>query len=135
MKYALFTAIFGAIALLALRALAIRYEWLDQPDARKAHCSAVPAVGGLAWILAFFAGMALSGLLFQLPWLMLGVGIICILGAVDDRIPLPSVLRLLVQALAVVVDGDAHDVGAHATKEALAPMQHPCRLDELCQQA
>ncbi len=102
-KYALFTAIFGAIALLALRALAIRYEWLDQPDARKAHCSAVPAVGGLAWILAFFAGMALSGLLFQLPWLMLGVGIICILGAVDDRIPLPSVLRLLVQALAVVV--------------------------------
>ncbi len=103
MKYAIFTAIFGVIALLALRALAIRYEWLDQPDARKAHCSAVPAVGGLAWILAFFAGMALSGLLFQLPWLMLGVGIICILGAVDDRIPLPSVLRLLVQALAVVI--------------------------------
>lgn len=103
MKYALFTAVFGAIALLALRALAIRFDWLDQPDTRKVHRSAVPAVGGLAWMFAFAAGMALSGLLTQEPLLMLGIGIICILGAIDDRIPLPSVLRLLVQALAVIV--------------------------------
>jgi len=102
-KYALFTALFAAITLLALRTLAIRFNWLDQPDARKVHRSAVPAVGGLAWMLAFAAGMGVSGLLVQLPWLMLGIGIICILGAVDDRIPLPSVLRLLVQALAVIV--------------------------------
>ena len=103
MKYALFTAVCGAIALLALRALAIRYNWLDQPDARKVHRSAVPAVGGLAWMLAFTLGMAASGLLSQQPWLMLGIGIICILGAVDDRIPLPSLLRLLVQSLAVLI--------------------------------
>ena len=103
MKYALFTAIFATISLLALRALALRFNWLDQPDMRKLHRSAVPAVGGLAWMLAVFAGMAVSGLSTQLPWLMLGIGIIGVLGAVDDRIPLPSVLRLLVQALAVVV--------------------------------
>lgn len=103
MKYALFTAIFAAIALLALRALAIRFNWLDQPDVRKLHREPVPAVGGLTWMLAFFAGMAASGLLTQLPWLMVGLTIICVLGAVDDRIPLPSVLRLLVQALAVIV--------------------------------
>ena len=103
MKYALFAAIFGAIVLLALRALAVRFEWLDQPDARKAHLSAVPAVGGLAWMFAFGVGMALAGLLAQDPWLMLGLGIICVLGAVDDRYPLPSVLRLLIQALAVII--------------------------------
>ena len=103
MKYALFAAIFGAIALFALRALAIRLNWLDQPDARKVHHLAVPAVGGIAWMLAFTMGMAASGLLTQLPWLMLGIGIICVLGAVDDRFPLPSLLRLLVQSLAVLV--------------------------------
>ncbi len=103
MKYALFAAIFGAIVLLALRAIAVRFEWLDQPDARKAHLLAVPAVGGLAWMFAFGAGMALAGLLTQDPWLMLGLGIICVLGAVDDRIPLPSVLRLLIQAFAVII--------------------------------
>ena len=103
MKYALFTAICGAIAVFALRALAIRLNWLDQPDARKVHHLAVPAVGGLAWVIAFTMGMAASGLLSELPWLMLGIGIICVLGAVDDRIPLPSLLRLLVQSLAVIV--------------------------------
>ncbi len=102
-KYALFAAIFGAIVLIALRTFAIRFDWLDQPDVRKVHRAAVPAVGGLAWMLAFTAAMAVSGLLTQLPFLMLGIGIICILGAVDDRTPLPSVLRLLVQALAVLV--------------------------------
>ncbi len=103
MKYALFAAICSAIAVFALRALAIRLNWLDQPDARKVHYLAVPAVGGLAWVFAFTMGMAASGLLTQLPWLMLGIGIICVLGAVDDRIPLPSLLRLLVQSLAVIV--------------------------------
>ena len=103
MKYALFATICGAIALLALRTFAIRFGWLDQPDARKVHRAAVPAVGGLAWMFAFVLGMGASGLLTQLPWLMLGILIICILGAVDDRVPLPSVLRLLVQAFAVLV--------------------------------
>ena len=103
MKYALTSAVVGAIALLFLHALATRFDWLDQPDARKVHRSAVPAVGGLAWMVAFALGMAASGLLSQQPWLMLGIGIICILGAVDDRIPLPSLLRLLVQSLAVVI--------------------------------
>ena len=103
MKYALFAAICGAIALLALRVLALRFDWLDKPDARKVHRAAVPAVGGLAWMIAFALGMGISGLLTQLPWLMSGLAMICILGAIDDRIPLPSVLRLLVQALAVLI--------------------------------
>ncbi len=103
MKYALFAAICGAIALLALRAFAIRFDLLDKPDARKVHRAAVPAVGGLAWMIAFALGMGISGLLTQQPWLMLGLAMICILGAIDDRIPLPSVLRLLVQALAVLI--------------------------------
>ena len=123
MKYALFAAICGAITLLALRAIAIRFGWLDLPDARKVHRSAVPAVGGLAWMFAFALGMAASGLLMQLPWLMLGIAIICILGAVDDRIPLPSVLRLLVQAFAVLV-AFWHSAPLESFGELFWPGQH-----------
>jgi UDP-GlcNAc:undecaprenyl-phosphate/decaprenyl-phosphate GlcNAc-1-phosphate transferase len=102
-KYALITAIFAAIALLALRVGAVRLNWLDQPDARKAHKLPVPAIGGVAWMLAFTLGMGLSGLVFEQPWLTGGLAIMCVLGAIDDRIPLPSILRLLVQALAVLI--------------------------------
>ncbi len=103
MKYALITAIFAAIALFTLRAGALKLNWLDQPDARKAHRLAVPAVGGIAWMLALVVGMALSGLLFAQPWLAAGLAVMCVLGAIDDRIPLPSVLRLLVQSFAVIL--------------------------------
>jgi UDP-GlcNAc:undecaprenyl-phosphate/decaprenyl-phosphate GlcNAc-1-phosphate transferase len=103
MKYAIFTALCAAIALLALRALALRCNWLDQPDDRKAHTHAVPAVGGLSWMLALLLGAGVAGLLTAEPFLFGAIALLCLLGAIDDRYPLPSILRLLVQSLAVVL--------------------------------
>lgn len=103
MKFAVLTAIVSALALLGLRELALRLNWLDQPDERKAHATAIPAVGGLAWATAFVGISLVSGLGAHFPYLHAALVLICVLGAVDDRYPLPSVVRLLVQALAVVL--------------------------------
>ena len=103
MKFAVLTAILSALALLMLRALALRWNWLDQPDERKAHTSAIPAIGGLAWALAFVSISLASGLWSHYPYLLIALVVSCVLGAVDDRFPLSSVVRLLVQALSVVL--------------------------------
>lgn len=103
MKFAVLTAILSALMLLGLRELAMRLNWLDQPDERKAHALAIPAVGGLAWCFALVSISLVSGLGSYYPYLITALVLICILGAIDDRAPLPSVVRLLIQALAVVL--------------------------------
>lgn len=103
MKFAVLTAIVSALVLLGLRELALRLNWLDQPDERKAHAMAIPAVGGIAWVVAFVGIALVSGLVLHFPYLFAALVVICVLGAVDDRFPLSSLVRLLVQALAVVL--------------------------------
>jgi UDP-GlcNAc:undecaprenyl-phosphate/decaprenyl-phosphate GlcNAc-1-phosphate transferase len=103
MKFAILTALCSAIVLIALRAMALKLNWLDHPDARKAHDAPVPAVGGLAWMLALLLGGWATGLVFSFPYLFGGAVLICVVGAIDDRFPLSSIGRLLLQALAVVL--------------------------------
>lgn len=103
MKFAVLAAIVSALSLLGLRELALRLNWLDRPDERKAHATPIPAIGGLAWMGAFVGVALVSGLALLFPYLFAALVLIGLLGAVDDRFPLPSVVRLLVQALAVVL--------------------------------
>jgi UDP-GlcNAc:undecaprenyl-phosphate/decaprenyl-phosphate GlcNAc-1-phosphate transferase len=93
----------AAIALYGLRALAFRLDWLDQPDARKVHSAPVPAVGGIAWLIALLVGAAVGGALLLHPYLFSALALIGVLGAIDDRRPLPSGLRLLVQMFAALL--------------------------------
>jgi UDP-GlcNAc:undecaprenyl-phosphate/decaprenyl-phosphate GlcNAc-1-phosphate transferase len=63
----------------------------------------VPAVGGIAWLVALLMGALVSGLLSQQPHLFAALFMIGVLGAIDDRTPLPSGFRLMVQMVAVLL--------------------------------
>jgi UDP-GlcNAc:undecaprenyl-phosphate/decaprenyl-phosphate GlcNAc-1-phosphate transferase len=97
----LFLAIaLSALALFALLLIAQRFGLVDQPDARKAHAKAVPAVGGIAW----FVGMLALLTALPLPAMrdvLLGMSVLVLIGAIDDQRPLPSSVRLAAQAFAV----------------------------------
>ncbi|MCB2154976.1 undecaprenyl/decaprenyl-phosphate alpha-N-acetylglucosaminyl 1-phosphate transferase [bacterium] len=119
----------GALLTPLARVLGRRLGMIDHPGLdRKIHAEATPRSGGLAVFAAFWGCMALNlvlartvvpGLDFlperirvlaantelrfgQLGGIFVGCAIIFITGAIDDRRPLPPVLRLAIQILAVV---------------------------------
>ncbi len=69
---------------------------VDEADARKRHRGAVPLVGGLAIFSAMAVGV---GGVLDLPqryqWVGLSVGVVTLVGAVDDRRPLRALHRLV----------------------------------------
>jgi UDP-GlcNAc:undecaprenyl-phosphate/decaprenyl-phosphate GlcNAc-1-phosphate transferase len=102
MRYAITAAVISFFAILALRQLALKIDWMDRPDERKAHKSPVPAVGGIAWILGLTGGLCAAGAWgFAPQWGALVL--LCLVGAFDDVRPLPSVLRLAFQAVAALL--------------------------------
>lgn len=94
----------SALALLCLMVLAPRLGWLDQPDAvRKVHAVPIPPVGGMAWYSGLAAALLAANLAGAglLPLLM-ALGLLVLIGAIDDRFPLSSALRFVLQALIVL---------------------------------
>jgi len=90
--------------LLALLQPARKIGLVDRPGARKLHKYPVPLVGGI--------GIALTILIFHILWffklsaqiqyvLLLGYFIMCV-GVFDDRWPLGSLIRLLLQVVIVL---------------------------------
>ena len=102
MKFALLAVAMCTVTLLILRTVAIRMGWVDLPDSRKAHLEPVPAIGGVCWVLSFCVAAYAAGLVQVWPGLFLGLLLLAVTGAIDDQRPLPSWLRLLAQAGAVV---------------------------------
>jgi UDP-GlcNAc:undecaprenyl-phosphate/decaprenyl-phosphate GlcNAc-1-phosphate transferase len=93
---------FGAALIPLLSKLAFAMDWLDHPDARKAHEGAVPLVGGVAVSAAFVLGLAVLGRWNDLPPAFFhGAAMMLLIGMVDDRRPLPSLPRFALQALAI----------------------------------
>jgi len=93
------------------RAIALTWKAVAKPRDRDVHAVATPRLGGVA----IFAGFALA--LFtagQLPnlrdaftkngpemsWIVIAAGIICLIGALDDRYELDSLTKLAGQVLA-----------------------------------
>ena len=85
----------GAISFLAtpvIRALALRFGWMDIPASVKTHKIATPSLGGVAIFAAFVGTLFLlrlwthfpTGTLRSLRALILGGTIIFVLGIVDD---------------------------------------------------
>ncbi len=90
----------AALTLLICMLLAPRIGWLDKPDeSRKVHTRPVPPVGGIAWFFGFAAAVLASGLAATgaLP-LLIAVAALLLVGAIDDRFPLPGSLRFVIQA-------------------------------------
>lgn len=85
--------------------LANKVGAIDVPrDERRMHTAPVPRMGGLA----IFLGFLLSVLLFvdidrQLQGILLGSVVIAILGIVDDIMPLPALLKLMIQIIAALI--------------------------------
>jgi len=106
----------SACLIFAFLLYAPRFGWLDRPDERKAHQVAVPALGGIAWFFGFAIAVLLSQPTASHGYLLSAMALMVLVGAVDDRKPLPTWLRLLVQSIAVViafqVSGPIQSLGA-----------------------
>lgn len=96
---------------LVLGRAAPRLGLLDVPDARKAHARTTPVVGGIAIV----AGLALTvvpaaiatvpaetalKLVSNHAGYLMGVLLLVLVGAIDDRLPIPARYKLLVQLIA-----------------------------------
>ena len=118
MLTALTFAVALTTALLAtpvVRGLAIRRGLLDHPGGRKIHHAAVPRVGGVAMVLAFFValGGAMIGaeLIRSAPaWqsdrvlaVVMGIAVLVVVGIVDDLRGMRARVKLLAQVLAAFV--------------------------------
>ena len=98
------------IGLLALRVVALKYGYTDNPGGRKKHSEAVPPIGGLL-IIPIFVGVSwLAGLQEFVPWpLACGLMALMAMGAVDDVKPIPPFLKFTIMvwtACFVVIFGE-----------------------------
>ncbi|MFT7289524.1 MAG: Fuc2NAc and GlcNAc transferase [Halieaceae bacterium] len=103
------TAVFAFILSASLTALflplAHRWAWLDRPNDRSAHLEHTPSSGGLAVVLALLSALVLylciAGQSRDLTILWMGglLAALCLLGAWDDRAPLPVRFRFCVYLL------------------------------------
>jgi len=97
-----------------MQRIAPRLGFVDHPTARKAHEGAVPVCGGLAMFAAYVIGTCVLEPSLQAPWSFIGgLAILVAVGAVDDRLNLRPLWRLMTQGLAaLVMTGlDGHAIG------------------------
>ena len=105
------TALFGTLFLTAtLRRFAGLVRLIDTPTERKDHIGEIPLVGGIAMFIGIAVGLALVTGLDSATWnLILACLLLVVVGAIDDRNGLPSIVRLVAQtcaALIIVVGGN-----------------------------
>lgn len=100
LKYLLFPFVCALLGCLLLGRLAPHLALMDRPDARKQHGRAVPVVGGLAILLAYFVALKLRGLSGNLSEAILPVGLLLAVGVVDDARPLAARVKLVFQFIA-----------------------------------
>ncbi|HEY8191210.1 MAG TPA: MraY family glycosyltransferase [Alphaproteobacteria bacterium] len=103
---------FSAVAVLipAARALARAKGFVDRPGGRKKHEDEVPPVGGLVIFPVFMTVAALAGIDAHTMWFFLGLALLLVTGALDDRHQLPPRVKFTAQiatALLIVIPGGA----------------------------
>jgi UDP-GlcNAc:undecaprenyl-phosphate GlcNAc-1-phosphate transferase len=102
--YILNAFVVTALLITWLRPAAAWLGLLDRPNARKLHEGAIPACGGLAMFASILVSNAGHGFAIGLPpAVILALGAIVVTGFLDDRKPLPTLPRLLVQTAAATV--------------------------------
>jgi UDP-GlcNAc:undecaprenyl-phosphate/decaprenyl-phosphate GlcNAc-1-phosphate transferase len=114
-----------ALAVIALRPLAVTLNLIDRPGGRKTHLGEVPVVGGLAMFVGAVVGLGLLRLSPDTPVALLtaAFGLLVVVGLLDDRFSLSPWIRLPVHAgvallllkfsdCQIVSLGDAFGLGA-----------------------
>lgn len=88
----------------ALRPVARGLGLIDRPGGRKMHVGDIPVIGGLAMA----AGLVVGGLyshesIANYPFFLASLGILVVIGALDDRYDLPALVRFLAQMCAALL--------------------------------
>ena len=118
LEYLLVAAVAGAGSFLATpiaRAIAVRWGAIARPRDRDVHAVAIPRMGGVALLvgfgLAIFTASRLPTLRDaftnqagpEMPWILFAGGLLCLIGAIDDKYDLDSVTKLAGQVLATSI--------------------------------
>jgi UDP-GlcNAc:undecaprenyl-phosphate GlcNAc-1-phosphate transferase len=101
-----------------MQRIAPRLGFIDHPTARKAHEGLVPVCGGLAMFAAYVIGTSVLESSLRTPWPIIGgLAILVAVGAVDDRLNLRPLWRLMIQAAAAIamVGFGGHMIGNFGT--------------------
>ncbi|MDP1619840.1 MAG: MraY family glycosyltransferase, partial [bacterium] len=98
-------AVFMTMVLIQpLMRLAVRWHFVDLPDARKVHSAAIPRIGGVAMVIGAMVPVAVWLMpQTQIAAILAGVAIILLFGVWDDRSNLDYRVKFLGQILAVVI--------------------------------
>ncbi len=84
--------------------LAHRIDLLDRPDERKHHRGAVPLVGGVAVYLGFLVVILVyPNTSDTVPAITYALGLLLVVGVLDDKFELPAWLKLCVQVAAAAI--------------------------------
>lgn len=103
------TLISTLLLVIPVKEIAIKFNFLDNPNGRKIHKRATPRIGGVA----IFLGTA-CGLLYlqvnhaKLFSMVLGATVIVLVGMIDDKFQIRPLLKLMGQIIAttiVITDG------------------------------
>jgi UDP-N-acetylmuramyl pentapeptide phosphotransferase/UDP-N-acetylglucosamine-1-phosphate transferase len=99
-------ATFGALLTCAWIALARARQLHDLPGQRRLHLTPTPRGGGIAIAIVFAAAAWLVGSRANAPGvssLAVGVGLFSVFGLLDDLLPIPALVKFILQLLAALV--------------------------------
>lgn len=88
--------------------IAHRFGFVDKPNERKVHRTAMPRIGGVAFIIGTLAGMLFLTDLFEADvrttfFILLGSVPLLIIGLLDDRFILKARYKLVAQLLTALI--------------------------------
>jgi len=88
-----------------VKSFAERVGAIDVPnDARRVHTRPIPRLGGLAIFLGFLLSVVLFGRIDrEMQGILLGCVVVVIVGVIDDIVPLPALLKFVVQIIAALI--------------------------------
>ncbi|WP_377887698.1 glycosyltransferase family 4 protein [Alkalihalobacillus sp. R86527] len=105
LSIAFFIALLTTVAVTPLvMKLAIKMGVVDQPNNRKVHKKLMPRLGGLAFVIGFFAGYLYLSQFLDTPLrIILGALIIIIVGILDDKYTLSAKVKFIAQIAAALL--------------------------------
>ena len=97
--------IISFIATPLVKLFAQRVGAMDVPgEERRVHDHPIPRMGGLAIFLAFLLSVVVfADINRQVQGILLGAVVVVIIGVIDDIVPLPAMLKFVVQIIAALI--------------------------------